>query len=705
MGSSHSIATMPSIAAIGTGLLGMATTTKLLTRVQAQTNTAPTTERTERLRIDNSGIDPICNQSPGDDFYDVVNRSMSRRRFLKGSLGAAVAACLTSPLLAACAPSAPKRPDAAYRPLSFTAVATNRTDSVTVPKGYQTQTLLPWGTPLTDPNAHYKADGSNTALEQASQIGSHHDGMHFFPIDIKQGGASSTEGLLVMNHEYIDPDTLHTHGPSPLPRPQEEVYKELMAHGVSVAHIIKTPNNGWQLVEKSPYNRRITGATPMRMQGPVAGHDKLITRYSPDGTMTRGTINNCSHGYTPWGTFLTCEENWAGSFINDDHTQPREHSRYGVRQGHSRYYWETAVPASDDTNRFNASRLAAEPNGDYRNEPNHFGWIVEIDPFNPRSTPVKRSMLGRFAHEGVVFAPAVEGEPLVAYSGDDARFEYIYKFVSAKPYHQATASGALLDSGTLYVARFHDDGSGDWVSLDINDPAFQQAAAAADVHFSSQADVLLNTRLAADVVGATKMDRPEWGAVNPTTGEVYFTLTNNTRRDAMQTNAANPRAENAHGHIIRWHEANHQAAEHFNWDIFLLGGEAGTHSADSEVTLTADNQFACPDGLWFDYQGTLWIQTDMSGDLMQKGPFGNNAMIAADPKSGEVKRFLVGPVDCEITGVVTTPDGTSMFVNVQHPGEAIGGGQFSSHWPDGNGARPRSSTVVITREDGGIVGA
>lgn len=680
----------------------MPTTTKLSTSVQAQTNTTPTTER---LRIDNSGVDPICNQSAGDDFYDVVNRSMSRRRFLKGSLGVAVAACLTSPLLAACAPSVPRHAGAAPQSLSFTAIAANRTDSVTVPNGYQTQTFLPWGTPLTDSNAHYQADGSNTALEQASQVGSHHDGMHFFPIDMKQGGASSTEGLLVMNHEYVDPDTLHTHGPSPLPRPQEEVYKELMAHGVSVAHIIKTPNNGWQLVEKSQYNRRITGSTPMRMQGPVAGHDKLITRYSPDGTMTRGTINNCSHGYTPWGTYLTCEENWAGSFINDDQAQPREHSRYGVRQGHSRYYWETTAPASDDTNRFNASRLAAEAGDDYRNEPNHFGWIVEIDPFDPRSTPIKRSMLGRFAHEGVVFAPAVEGEPLVAYSGDDARFEYIYKFVSAKPYHQATTSGALLDSGTLYVARFNDDGSGDWLSLDINDPAFQQAAAATDVHFSSQADVLLNTRLAADVAGATKMDRPEWGAVNPTTGEVYFTLTNNTRRDAMQTTAANPRAENAHGHIIRWHEANQQAAEHFNWDIFLLGGEAGTHSADSEVTLTADNQFACPDGLWFDYQGTLWIQTDMSGDLMQQGPFGNNAMLAADPNGGEVKRFLVGPVDCEITGVVTTPDGTSMFVNVQHPGEATGDGQFSSHWPDGNGARPRSSTVVISCEDGGVVGA
>lgn len=658
------------------------------------------------LTIDNSGIDPVCNDSSGDDFYDVVNRNMTRRRFLQGSLSAAVAACFASPLLSACASNTSTNAGAASRstPLSFDAVAANRADSVTVPHGYRTQTFLPWGTPLTDANARYQADGRNTALEQARQVGSHHDGMHFFPIDVKQGGASSVEGLLVMNHEYVDPNILHANGPSPLPRPQQEVFKELMAHGVSVAHVIKMPNNDWQLVENSPYNRRVTAATPMQMSGPAAGHAKLRTRYSPDGTSTRGTINNCAHGYTPWGTYLTCEENWAGSFVNHDNEHPREHRRYGVRRGHSRYYWETASPTSDDTDRFNASSVGDDASDDYRNEPNHFGWIVEIDPFDPSSTPIKRSMLGRFAHEGIVFAPPVEGEPLVAYSGDDARFEYIYKFVSAQPYHRATASGALLDTGTLYAARFNDDGSGDWLRLDITDTAFQQAAQEAGVEFSSQADVLLNTRLAADVMGATQMDRPEWGAVHPKTGEVYFTLTNNTRRDMQQTDAANPRAENVHGHIVRWHESTRQAAERFTWDIFLLGGEVGTHSADTDVTLTTDNHFACPDGLWFDYQNTLWIQTDMSGDLMREGPFGNNAMLAADIHSGDVKRFLVGPVDCEITGVVTTPDGTSMFVNVQHPGEGSGPQQFSSHWPDGDNARPRSATVIITREDGGIVG-
>ncbi|MCP1338280.1 PhoX family phosphatase [Idiomarina sp. M1R2S28] len=664
------------------------------------------TTKEKKLKIDISGVDPICNKSKGDDFYDVVNRQLSRRSFLKGGLGVAVSSFMLSPLMAGCTSS--KGSASSSAGLGFQAVAGNRTDVVDVPVGYRAQPFLPWGTPLVPGAGEFKTDASNSALDQARQVGSHHDGMHFFPIDVKEGGASSKEGLLVMNHEYVDPQILHASFSPNAPRPQQEVLKEMMAHGVSVAHIIRKPDGEWQLIEGSPYNRRITASTPMQMSGPVAGHDKLITRFSPEGTKTRGTINNCSHGHTPWGTYLTCEENWAGCFMNDDETHPREHERYGVNRENSRYYWETATPGLDETERFNASSTGASAAEDYRNEPNHFGWIVEIDPFNAKSTPVKRSMLGRFAHEGIVFAPAVEGEPLVAYSGDDSRFEYIYKFVSAKPYYKATASGDLLNEGTLYVAHFNDDGTGRWLPLDIENSEFQAKVREAGVEFHSQADVLLNTRLAADVMGATKMDRPEWGAVHPTTKEVYFSLTNNTRRTEVQTNAMNPRAENAYGHIVRWSEDKQQSAESFHWDIFLMGGEAGTHTPNAEgndVTLTSDNQFACPDGLWFDYRGTLWIQTDMSGELLSQGSFGNNGMYAANPESGELKRFLVGPVDCEITGVVTTPDGKTMFVNVQHPGDRLAPGKFSSSWPAGNGARPRSATVIITREDGGVVGA
>jgi uncharacterized protein len=296
-----------------------------------------------------------------------------------------------------------------------------------------------------------------------------------------------------------------------------------------------------------------------------------------------------------------------------------------------------------------------------------------------------------------VFAPAVEGRPVACYSGDDAHFEYIYKFVSAEPYRRASAGGHLLDSGTLYVARFNGDGSGEWLAL-----AFGRNGLIPENGFTSQADVLVNARAAADFVKATKMDRPEWGAVDPRTGQVYFTLTNNTRRTPEQVDKVNPRARNAFGHIVRWTEAGgDHAATQFRWDLFVLAG------GDEE----GRDRFACPDGLWFDPAGRLWIQTDI-GAAQSRGalaPFGNNAMLCADPANGEIRRFLTGPMGQEITGVVTTPDGRTMFVNVQHPGATTGADDFAlgrndSHWPDGGDAYPRSCTLVITKDDGGLIG-
>ncbi|MDX5297452.1 MAG: PhoX family phosphatase, partial [Gammaproteobacteria bacterium] len=483
-----------------------------------------------------------------------------------------------------------------------------------------------------------------------------------FPIDVKAGGHSSDDGLLVMNHEYIEQEFL-IGGPAVLDengkRPADDVRKEIAAHGVSVIHIKKGLDGRWNIVQ-SAFNRRITGATPMQLAGPARGHAKVRTHYSPDGTMTRGTLNNCAHGYTPWGTYLTCEENWAGYFVNKDASRPKEHARFGVSGSRGRYGWELADSAEDAYVRFDATTLGATAADDYRNEPNTFGWIVEIDPFNPDSTPVKRTALGRFAHEGIVFAKAEEGKPLVCYSGDDSQFEYIYKFVSRQPYYASTAGGHLLNDGTLYVAQFNEDGTGNWLVLDVNDATFQskmQAAVVAgtlDAPFADQGDLLINTRLAADIAGATKMDRPEWGAVDPNTGTVYFTLTNNTRRTDAQVDAANPRANNATGHIIRWDEDSEPAAVTFKWDIFLLSGDVGT--ATGNTVLTADSHHASPDGLWFDDRGVLWIQTDMSGSQLASGPFGNNQMLACDPNTKEIKRFLVGPPVCEVTGVVMTPD-------------------------------------------------
>jgi secreted PhoX family phosphatase len=333
----------------------------------------------------------------------------------------------------------------------------------------------------------------------------------------------------------------------------------------------------------------------------------------------------------------------------------------------------------------------------------------EIDPFDPASTPVKRTHLGRFSHEGVVFAPVQEGRPVVLYSGDDSMFEYVYKFVSAKPYDADSASGALLDEGTLYAARFHGDGRGEWLALAPGANGLD-----AENGFATLADILLNTRGAADVAGATPMDRPEWGAIDPGTGLVYFTLTKNTRRTTEQAEGANPRAGNAMGQIVRWREDdNDHAATTFTWELFALAGDADSGRDVQGRPLTGDSLFANPDGLWFDADRRLWIQTDISDEDQHDAPYeamGNNAMLAADPDTGELRRFFTGPLGAEITGCITTPDQTTMFINVQHPGAStsaqdFAAGRLDSHWPTGGKSIPRSATVVITREDGGRIGA
>ncbi len=658
--------------------------------------------------VDNSGIEPMQNHSNNPSFAQVLTQ---RRQFLKGSLSTAVAAFIgvgvigcggdddnkTSGSSSSAAP-APVPPL-----LGFAGIPTSRADSILVPAGYTATAFVPWGTPLTGNMPAFKADGSNTGAEQEQQVGAHHDGMHFFPMDAKTTGKNSSEGLLVMNHEYIDTKLLHKNGQTlGATRPADEVRKEIAAHGVSVIHIRKSGKT-WEVVNGSPFNRRITGATPMDLRGPAGGSAMLATKYSPNGTTTRGTLNNCGMGATPWNTYLAAEENWAGYFVNKDATLPREHKRYGVGTKNGRYFWEVADSGADEYVRFDASTKGTSAMEDYRNEPNTFGWMVEIDPFDPEARPQKRTALGRFGHEGVVFAPAVEGKPVVCYSGDDSANEYIYKFISSDNYYKATAGGYLLNSGVLYVAKFNDNGTGEWLPLDITNSAFTANAAMAGYTFANQADVLVNTRLAADIMGATKMDRPEWGAVHPTTGEVYFTLTNNTERTIKDE--ANPRANNTTGHIIRWTEDAGKTS--FKWDIFLLGGDVGTTTGtgDKAVTLTADNHFASPDGLWIDSRGVLWIQTDMSGSQQTSGPYGNNQMLAADPVTKQVKRFLVGPVDAEVTGVITTPDMKTMFVNIQHPGDRSTPTVFTSNWPDGNGARARSATVIITKDDGGVIGS
>ncbi len=662
-----------------------------------------------------AGDEPMCNDSPNRTFDDVAQAYLSRRALFVGAGALALTAALSGAARAnnAAAAAEGKAPS---RLLGFEPVASGMADTITVPKGYRSQVFAAYGEPLSGA-APFSL--SSSGADQEKQIGMHHDGMHFFPID-----GSSTDGLLVINHEYVEPRFLHaSYAGKPAgvddvltennARDPDHVLKEINAHGVSVLRATRGADGRWSLAPDARA-RRITGGTPMEFAGPVRGSDLVKTKYSPDGVRVRGTLNNCAHGVTPWNTYLTAEENWASYFRNGAQADgkpalPREQARYGVRPTRSRYGWELAANRNDEYIRFDATASGADATQDYRNEPNGFGWMVEIDPFNPAATPIKRTALGRFAHEGVVFAPALEGRPVVCYSGDDAQFEYIYKFVSAKPYMAATANGSLLDEGTLYVAKFNDDGSGEWLPL-----IHGQGPLTAANNFANQADVLVNTRLAADRVGATKMDRPEWGAVDPRTGEVYFTLTNNARRTEKDINPANPRAANAFGQIIRWTEAaGDHAATRFNWNMFLLAGDAADSRDATGKPLDAAAAHACPDGIWFDAAGRLWIQTDMGESEMYRGKlqtFGSNQMLAADPVTGEIRRFLVGPLGQEITGVTTTPDGRTMFINVQHPGattsrEDFAAGKFSSNWPDGSGKIPRSATVVITREDNGVIGA
>jgi secreted PhoX family phosphatase len=466
----------------------------------------------------------------------------------------------------------------------------------------------------------------------------------------------------------------------------------------------------WAVVRPSPLARRITARTPMAFTGPAAGHSDLKTAADPEGRTALGTINNCAHGLTPWGTYLTCEENFNFYFVNpaedvtgatpeDKARVLRAQKRYGITKTGLGYRWH------EHDQRFDASR--------HPNEPNRFGWVVEIDPYDPGHRPVKHTALGRFKHEGAQVAMASDNR-VVVYMGDDERFEYIYKFVSKGVFRSGNraANLRLLEEGTLWVARFAADGSGEWLELTQGKHGLDAGAG-----FATQAEILIHARAAADLVGATKMDRPEWIAVHPKTGQAYCALTNNSRRGQdgqPAVDAANSRANNVFGHIVRWREqGGDAAATRFAWDVFVLCGDSAQAEATKRGTIKGDG-FGSPDGLWFDPRGVLWIQTDVSASVLNKGDYaniGNNQMLAADPATGEIRRFLTGPKNCEVTGVITTPDLRTMFVNIQHPGETPsersdpGKPIAVSTWPDGpRGGRPRSATIVIRRRDGGIIG-
>jgi len=728
--------------------------------------------------------DELLNTSGNASIHDVIDHvDPSRRRFIGTGLGAATLAGvggLTLSGIVQAVEAAPRTAGATARAglsglpgigfQNIPAAVVPLPDVVRVPPGYSMQLLQAWGDPIMPGAPAFAGDASESAADQEKQVGDNTDGMHFFPFTGRDGQPSSDRGLLCVNHEYTQENLLHLGGLlGGEGMTIEKARKSQAAHGVSIQEIRRIGGH-WRLLPNSPYGRRITGNTRMRITGPAAGHPAMMSkRYQitpngsidtgelNDGFTAYGTLNNCAHGYTPWGTYLTCEENWHQYFSAParGNTVPPAFAEFQALTAHNvtRY----GVPA-------NAGRLWAtvDERFDVDANPlelNHFGWVVEIDPFNPNSTPIKRTSLGRIKHESAQYA-VDDASDIAFYTGDDQVNEYIYKFVCAGKYNpkNRASNRDLLDTGVLYVAKFNDDLTGVWLpltpdALDVNGVPLRNLPRFAGVDDADVlARILLQTRAAADAVGATMMDRPEWIGLRPRGRtfrdvELYCALTNNSRRGTLPASinnpdgstaagaarppvdAANPSANNIYGHIIRWREDGRSVrATTFTWDIFVQCGDTQTTfnplpTNDFKGNIVAEPfgsaDYGAPDGLWFDDYGRLWVQTDQAGTATGNwANIGANCMVCADPVTGLTRRFLTGPPRCEVTGVHMTPDGKTMFVGIQHPGDngTAANPTLSSNWPasqfsvrsDGLtpvvGGRPRSGIVVITKDDGGVIG-
>lgn len=767
--------------------------------------------------------DEMNNDSDNEHFRDVLQRGaanpVTRRNIIRGGVGLAALSGLPMANLAQ-ADSRTYAERKAGRSLGFDAVDKSLIDEVVLPEGYTYTVLHATGDRLSPAVPEYTNTGAETD-DWSQRVGDHHDGMDLFYID-RFGRFTDREtdrAVLVVNHESsADAHFFHPNGQTSKgvsgkkftqfgdwdigARPELEVLKEINHHGVSIVELARVRKDkdkdkdeiderrsfllgkrrapaGWTYRLNSVYNRRVTGQSLMRIAGPAEHladiRQFMVTRFDPAGATSRGTLNNCGHGKTPWGTYLACEENWAFYFNMPVGSAPVDaktvasRARYGVARvplsatatGGISQGWHTVTAADPaDQSRFDRWNIAAQgATGaeDYRNEPNTFGYVVEIDPLR-NTTPAKRVALGRFAHEAAVFGIPRPGQPLAVYMGCDSRNEYIYKFSSKARWNPAdegrgiAAGDKYLNEGDLYVAKFNADGTGEWIELDIKNPLIAGYTA---YRFDNQADVLINARHAASAVGATKMDRPEWGAVNPKNGEIYFTLTNNSSalRNVTTTDGANPRAYrdadgrggsgNPNGHIIRFREDGRVGAKAtaFQWDVFLFGAEADAALNINLSGLTDANDFSSPDGLWFSKAtGICWIQTDdgaytdvtncmllaaipgqvgdgqaVTVENSLNGAVGSqNTFIGAALGEAKLRRFMVAPRGAEVTGLTESADGRTLFVNIQHPGEntpALGtnsGYTFESQWPGNVGygvvGRPRSATIVITREDGGVIG-
>lgn len=622
--------------------------------------------------------DELQNPPPAvTDFDRVVESALSRRGFLGGVLAFGSAAAAMGTVGNLMSSTAALAQDTSSR-FQFKPVPIATDHTVHVPEGYTWKPLAKWGEPLFSGVPDLDPEKAVSVEHSDKVFGENTDGMELFVI----GGHQ----VIAVNHEYVNPEINLPHAPEGVPQSADDVKILQHMQGVTVMEVAEG-ENGWHIVVDSPFNRRIHHNTPMKLSGPAAGSDLVKTDADPSGTESLGTFNNCGAGKTPWGTYLTCEENFNGYFgsTNAEFKLPDDYKRYGI-SAETRYAYEKF------DERFDVSK--------HPNEPRRAGYVVEIDPSDASSTPVKRTALGRIKHENAACVIARDGR-VVVYMGDDERGEFLYKYVSNGIYVPGGDTSTLLDEGTLFVAKFAEDGTGEWLAL------------TPDTTGMKMDEICVFTRQAASKVGATTMDRPEWVATNPVAIEAYCALTNNSRRgevkdgklrtnaggDPLEVNAVNPREKNNYGQIVRWFPANEDHADAaFKWDLFCMAGNPAVHkdAYAGSSNINEGNMFNSPDGMMFDTTGLLWIQTD--GEDSNEGDYagqGNNQMLAGDPVTGRIERFLTAPKGSEVTGMTWSSDKRTHFVGIQHP---------DAPFPDGEGKLPRSAIVAVKHEDNRIIG-
>jgi secreted PhoX family phosphatase len=655
-------------------------------------------EHVMRMRasdLEDSG-DQGVNVAPNPTMGEIIAARFNRRDFLRGALAVSAISATVGTRALAQAPGDALAKSKTTASFAFEEIEAGVDQTHHVAEGYNAQVFLRWGDPLFPDAAEF--DPMNQSAEkQKRQFGYNSDYVGYIPLN-----GSSDHGLLVVNHEYTNEELMfpgvgiqEAKDVNFAGMNKDLVDIEIAAHGGAIVEIRRGADGRWQLVKDSNYNRRIMADTPMQITGPAAGDARMRTAADSSGTRVDGMINNCAGGVTPWGTWLSCEENFNGYFMSklpEGHRETANYKRYGL--GAPAYAWGKFYDRFD---------LAKEPN-----EANRFGWVVEIDPFDPKSVPKKRTALGRTKHEGAAGITAKDGR-YVIYLGDDERFDYVYKFVTAGKVdsNNRAANLNLLDEGTLYVAKYNADGTGTWLPVVHGQGGLTPANG-----FATQADVLIETRRAGDVLGATKMDRPEDIDANPTNNRVYVMLTNNTRRADDQIDAANPRAKNAFGHIIEMlPEGEDHTSDKFSWEVLVKCGDpsvaevGATFSSDT----TKNGWFGMPDNCTVDSQGRLWISTDGNNAKSTGRADGLWALETTGEGRGTSKHFFRVPAGAELCGPCFTPNDETLFLTVQHPGEAEEGAVISfdkpaTRWPDfKDGMPPRPSLVIVTKTGGGKI--